>query len=53
MTDQEKHRLAERCAWGTLFPDFVWLETIEGIICEFLAEAVEAQNGRRGKVLLH
>ena len=53
MTDQEKHRLAERCAWGTLFPDFVWLETIEGIICESLAEAVEAQNRRRGKVLLH
>jgi hypothetical protein len=53
MTDQEKRQLAEWCARGNLFPEFVWLETIEGVICESLAEAVEAQNPRRGKVLLH
>ena len=53
MTDQEKRQLAERCACGNLFPDFVWLETIEGVICESLAEAVEAQSRRRGKALLH
>jgi hypothetical protein len=53
MTDQEKRQLAERCACRNLFPEFVWLEAIEGVICESLAEEVEAQNPRPGKVLLH
>lgn len=54
MTDQEKRRLAGWCASKKdLLSVGVWLEAIEAVICESLADEVEAQNPRRGKVLLH